>query len=196
MAQEAVNNLSFFRVPLHTKEGRSDNQPLNPKIFYEALKTSIETRLLDDKDVELAATLEVMDTKTWPTKLPITFGENEMRKLASRFKLNEKQLITGLREYIYSRELPESLNPVKQSIDSIALSSSECAALRSSLNIRTVSGLMFLKINGPPLRLFDPEKYVNSWLVSGHHSALAVKSKERSREGKYEENMMKFWSIF
>ena len=86
MAQEAVNNLSFFRVPLHTKEGRSDNQPLNPKIFYEALKTSIETRLLDDKDVELAATLEVMDTKTWPTKLPITFGENEMRKLASRFK--------------------------------------------------------------------------------------------------------------
>ena len=207
MAQEAVNNLSFFRVPLHTKEGRSDNQPLNPKIFYEALKTSIETRLLDDKDVELAATLEVMDIKTWPTKLPITFGENEMRKLASRFKLNKKQLITGLREYIYSRELPESLNPVKQSIDSVAISSSECergffqlnliiTPLRSSLNIRTVSGLMFLKINGPPLRLFDPEKYVNSWLVSGHHSALAVKSKERSREGKFEENMMKFWSIF
>lgn len=207
MAQEAVNNLSFFGVPLHTKEGRSDNQPLNPKIFYEALKTSIETRLLDDKDVELATTLEVMDTKTWPTKLPITFGENEMRKLASRFKLNERQLITGLREYIYSRELPESLNPVKQSIDSVAISSSECergfsqmnliiTPLRSSLNIRTVSGLMFLKINGPPLRLFDPEKYVNSWLVSGHHSALAVKSKERSKEGKYEENMMKFWSIF
>ncbi|KAI4468043.1 e3 sumo-protein ligase [Holotrichia oblita] len=185
MAQEAVNNLSFFGVPLHTEEGRTNNQPLNPKIFYEALKTSIATRLLDDKDVELAETLKVMDTKTWPTKVPVNFGENEMRKLASRFKLNERQLITGLREHLYSRALPGSLNPLKQSINSIAISSSECergfsqmnliiTPLRSSLNI-TVSGLLFLKINGPPLRLFDPEKYVNSRLVSGHHSALAVK---------------------
>lgn len=207
MAQEAVNNLSFFGVPLHEKEGRKDNQPLNSEKFYEALKKFIETRLLSGKDFELADTIKVMDEKNWPQNVPITFGENEMRKLASKFKLNERQLITGFREYLHSRVFPESLTPLKQSINSIAISSSECergfsqmnliiTPLRSSLNIATVSGLLFVKINGPPLRLFNPAKYVDSWLVSGHHSALAVKSKERSRDKKYDENMLKFWTIF
>lgn len=207
MAQEAVNNLSFFGVPLHTKEGRISNQPLDLQVFYQALKTSIETRLLHEKDVELAETFKVMETRNWPKEVPITFGEEEMRTLALKFKMNERQLITGFREYIYTKTIPDSLIPLKRSIDSIAISSSECergfsqmnliiTPLRSSLNISTVSGLLFIKINGPPLRLFNPEKYVDSWLISGHHSALAVQSKERSREDKHDEDMLKFWTIF
>lgn len=207
MALESVNNLSFFGVPLHKRESRKDNMPLNSEQFYETLKNSIETRLLSEKDFELADTIKILDQTNWPKDVPVTFGENEIRKLASKFKLNERHIITGFREYLYSRVFPENLLPLKQAINSIAISSSECergfsqmnliiTPLRSSLNISTVSSLLFLKINGPPLRLFNPDKYVDSWLLSGHHSALAVKSRERSRDKKYDENMLKFWSIF
>lgn len=210
MAEKAVENLSFFGTPLHKNESRTEkkfNQTLNSERFYEELKKSIETRLLSEKDLELADTIKVMDEKTWPQNVPITFGETEIRKLASQFKLNERQLITGYREYLYSKVIPESLIPLKESINSIAISSSECergfsqmnliiTPLRASLNISTVSSLLFLKINGPPLRLFVPGKYVDSWLASGHHSASAAKSKERSREIQYNEDQMKFWTIF
>ncbi|KAG8309597.1 hypothetical protein J6590_081658 [Homalodisca vitripennis] len=76
MAQEAVDNLSFFSVPLQTKAGRVNDQPMNPEIFYGVLKTSIEARLLNEKDTKLAETFKVMDTRNWPEDIPTTFGEN------------------------------------------------------------------------------------------------------------------------
>lgn len=85
------------------------------------LELPIETRLLDEKDAKLAETFKVMDTRNWPQELSIMFVGNEMRILASRYKLNERQLITEFQEYICSRALPGSFTPLNQLIISVAI---------------------------------------------------------------------------
>jgi len=42
-----------------------------------------------------------------------------------------------------------------------------------SLHVETVSTLMFLALNGPPLEKFDPLPQVRSWLEKGHGKSTA-----------------------
>nr|CAD7424059.1 unnamed protein product [Timema monikensis] len=44
MALEAEQNFNFVGVPLHKREGRKSNDPLDPEKFYEALEQSIEKK--------------------------------------------------------------------------------------------------------------------------------------------------------
>jgi len=44
---------------------------------------------------------------------------------------------------------------------------------RNSLHVETVSTLMFLALNGPPLEKFDPLPHVRSWLEKGHRKSTA-----------------------
>jgi len=44
---------------------------------------------------------------------------------------------------------------------------------RNSLYVETVSTLMFLALNGPPLEKFDPLPHVHSWLERGHRKSTA-----------------------
>ena len=43
--------------------------------------------------------------------------------------------------------------------------------LRCSLHMVTVSSLMFIQLNGPPLTKFNPTPYAKSWLVK-HRGAM------------------------
>ena len=79
-----------------------------------------------------------------------------------------------MREYVEDPSVePEDLRPMTLCIRSILCSSSECERafsvmnniqtdVRNSLLIATVGSLMFIKINGPPLALFDCKPYVKS----------------------------------
>jgi hypothetical protein len=51
---------------------------------------------------------------------------------------------------------------------------------RSSLLTKTTSAVMFIKIVEPPLSQFDPTKFVESWLLLGHHSPIDTKRKARN----------------
>ena len=53
---------------------------------------------------------------------------------------------------------------------------------RASLLTRTVSALLYIRLVGPPLRRFDPTRYVDSWILSGRRSAVTTNSKKRSRD--------------
>jgi hypothetical protein len=54
---------------------------------------------------------------------------------------------------------------------------------------------MFIKIVGPPLIQFDPTKFVESWLLLEHHSAIDTNSKERNRDIEPPEGMTQIWSL-
>jgi hypothetical protein len=54
---------------------------------------------------------------------------------------------------------------------------------------------MLIKIVGPPLSQFDPTKFVGSWLLFGHHSAIDTKSKERNRDIEPPEGVTQIWSL-
>ena len=43
---------------------------------------------------------------------------------------------------------------------------------RNRLIVTSVNDLLMIGINGPPLALWNAEKYVISWLKSGRHGAL------------------------
>jgi hypothetical protein len=65
---------------------------------------------------------------------------------------------------------------------------------RSSFLVKTVASLLFIIIVGPQLTLFDPTKYVKTWLLQGHHSALDTKSKIRKRTEEVGD-MSKVWKL-
>ncbi|XP_066475289.1 E3 SUMO-protein ligase KIAA1586-like [Tiliqua scincoides] len=206
-AVAAVHDLHFHGVLLHAKDLRKD-PPIDPNTFYTKLKESIEKRLLDSKDDELAYWSRVLDQKHWPEDVntQLTFGEVEIRNLSIRLQLNEREMIRGFREYILEKTYPEKLLHLIRTLNTIPISSSECergfsqmnlivTPTRASLKTKTISALLFIKLVGPPLRLFDPSKYVDLWLLRGRHSAIDTNSKERSREDLLDENWTKLWNL-
>ena len=186
-AVAAVRDLRFRGVSLHEKDSRKD-LPIDPSTFYTKLKESIEKRLLDSKDKELAYWSRPLDQKHWPEDVntQLTFGELEITNLSIRLQLNEREMIRGFRAYILEKKYPEKLLPLIQTLNTIPISSSECergfsqmnliaTTTRASLKTKTISALLFIKIVGPPLILFDPSKYVELWLLRGRHSAITAR---------------------
>ncbi len=53
--------------------------------------------------------------------------------------------------------------------------------LRSRLTVENMSALSFIKINGPPIDLFDPGKYIKMWLRT-HNNAESAKNSGRETE--------------
>lgn len=204
-AAAASEKLSFQGISLYRKEAKND-PPISPDVFYEKLKSSIESRLLTENDSVFANCTRVLDSKHWPDNVEkkLTFGEDEIRNMSIRFQLNERKMIHAFREYLIEKTLPDDLRPLINAIESIPISSSECergfsqmnlivTPNRASLLTTTISGLLFIRVNGPPLRCFDPSKYVDSWLLRGRHAATDVRSKERSREEAHDKNAEIIW---
>jgi hypothetical protein len=115
----------------------------------------------------------------------VTCGEAEIRKLSQIFRLSEREMISGFREFLEEKKIPDKLFPFKYALDSFVISSSECKRGFSQINLivmpsrasLTTSALLFIKIIGPPLMQFYPTKYVKSWPLGGHHSAVDSKSR-------------------
>ena len=115
-------------------------------------------------------------------------------------------MIRGFREYILEKTYLEKLLPLIQTLNTIPISSSEyergfsqmnliATPTKASLKTKTISALLFIKIVGPPLILFDPSKYVELWLLRGRHSAIDTNSKERIRKDLSDENWKKLWNL-
>ena len=204
-AVAAVRDLRFGGVLLYEKNSRKD-PPIDPNHFYAKLKESIKKRLLDSQDEQFANWSRVLDQKYWPedNDNQLTFGETEIRNLSVKLQLNEREMIRGFREYILEKTYPEKLMPLIRTLHTIPISSSECergflqmnliaTPTRASLITKTISALLFVKLVGPPLKFFDPSKYVDRWLLKGRHSAIDTNSKKRSREDVTDENWTKLW---
>jgi hypothetical protein len=58
------------------------------------LKESIESRLTESKNADLAASAQVLDRKHWHEDInsQLIFGENEVRKLLTGLQLNERDV--------------------------------------------------------------------------------------------------------
>lgn len=205
---ESEKNLKFQGIELHKNEKHSP--AISTSAFYASLKETVGKRLLAGVDADLPERAKVLDSKFWPqnTEKQLTFGETEIRNLAQRFRLNERETVRGFREYLLDRnEVPDKLFPLKNTLATIAISSSECergfsqmnlivTSSRSSLLIRTTSALMFIRMVGPPLTQFNPSKYLDSWLLQGRHSAVDTKSRKRSRQDEdSSEDMLKVWKL-
>lgn len=66
---------------------------------------------------------------------------------------------------------------------------------RCSLLVKTVCDLLFVRLNGPPITDYKPERHVKSWLSKGRHSAVDTQSKERCRK-QYDKDSYVLWKCF
>jgi hypothetical protein len=150
----------------------------------------------------------VLDLKQWPEEIQnhLTFRETEIRNLSTRLRLNEREMIQGFREYLEEKRILDKLFKLIHNLDMIPIYSSECergfsqmnfivTPFTSSLLTKTTSVVMFIKIVGLSLSQFNPTKFVESWLLLGHHSAIDTKSKGKNRGIEPHEGMTQIWSL-
>lgn len=109
------------------------------------------------------------------------FGEREVESLCKHFQIvSPRVVLHAYREYKESngQQISNELNNLFK-CNAIPISSAECeqgfsrmnlmcTSSRTSLNIKTISTLLFLCLVGPPLCKFKLETYVKSWIAKGH----------------------------
>ena len=147
--------------------------------------------------------LQVLIPDYWPAEFDILFGDDLIRNMCNRFRLLdlEKAIINGFREFKESEGsvVPESLQPLLKSSDTLTVSTAECERAFSSMNdtltdsrnklsIKRLSALMFVQIVGPPLPAFKPMQYVRSWILAGRRCAdyHACKKRKPNNQNDYE----------
>jgi hypothetical protein len=219
-AKIAIDDLMFQDVKLCV---RSKIPSIPEKQFYRSLANNLTSRLLSSSNASenfntIMKDIKVIHPMYWPKDLSITYGECEIQRICNRFKISSSQgIIRDFRHFkqglkpMFSGEKPTILEQPPSfkkliSIINIAVSSAECergfsamnlimSPLRSSLNISTVCDLLRIRLLGPPVDRYNPERHVKTWLAKGHHSALDTKSKQR-RQKTYNEDSIALWELF
>ncbi|XP_015284597.1 PREDICTED: uncharacterized protein KIAA1586-like [Gekko japonicus] len=193
-ALEATAKLQFKGVRLHTRN-RIHVPAIYPVAFYEQLQKSLQKRLLSREDIDFLRCERVLESKNWPASSSdrILYGEAEISSLARRFQLSEREAIRAFREHLkYREEMPKELSLIRRILNTVAISSSECerglsqmnlivTPERASLKVKTITSLLFIRLVGPPLSVFDPTKFVKTWLLQGRRSAVDTQSKARKK---------------
>jgi hypothetical protein len=153
--------------------------------FFQALHDNIIQRFPLTKFLAAAA---VLNKATWPSD-PLQralFGEAEIVYICKEFQLPSSEIAEILMAYSLfklGQAMSDKLTKFVQLLKVLPVSTAACergfsqlnlhhTSLRNRLEVETVSHLMMVSINGPPLSAWLPRKYVISWLKSGRHGAL------------------------
>lgn len=175
--------------------------------FIQALLDSMDQRMFTDS--ELVESLRILDHATWPadfSEVP-SFADEAVRKLNDSLEIRDMQLHRKFREYVSSGGKKKEL--IKELLDAVAIiptNSAECergfhsmnllmTSLRTSLQIPTLSNQLFLYTTGPPLRLFKPQVYVESWIKKGRNTATETSSMMKRPEDFTSQYLYPVWSL-
>ena len=110
--------------------------------------------------------------------------------MCKRFELPQAQIINSFRDFVDNigrREPADHLKPLVNCTQVIPCSTAECergfshmniivSDTRSNLTIPHVSSLMFIKLHGPPISMWKPMFYAQTWLRN-HRSATDTKTR-------------------
>lgn len=180
--QVAINRLVFLEELSKSMESRLFGSGLDPTPDEMPLSTW-ETVILSD--------LNVLVREEWPKPLPTRFGEEEIRRLCLRFRLDALDIIPAFREFVESGGTSSSpaLNKLQGLVLTFLISTAECERglshmnlictdLRTSLLVENLCSLLFIGINGPSILEFNADLYAKLWL-SSHRSAQDTRSRRR-----------------
>lgn len=160
---------------------------------------------------ELLDELNILDSSTWPDKLDATFGSSSVKAMCRRFGFDEikMDILDGYRDYVDcgGRRAPSKLRPLLDCVKTLPCSTAECergfsamnlivTPSRTSLLLSHVSSLMFIRLNGPPLKQWNPQPYVKTWLLH-HRSAIDTQARQVTRNSSDQElNRNELWTLF
>ena len=168
-----------------------------------------ELKLREDYN-ELIEDLSILEADSWTgdASEDVHFGEEQIKRLCSRFSLDKRAAMNGFRDFVDSagQNSPEMLKPLLICARTLPCSTAECerafstmnvimSPSRNSLLVANVSSLLFIKINGPPLNKFILSRYVKKWLRC-HVSAMDKRARRpmehREQNDSAQENM---WAL-
>jgi hypothetical protein len=196
-AQSAAVALKFGSTKLTANK---KHVPIHTNQFLTSLANNLRERMFTttaaDADAgksnytTLVAQLAVLDPNYWPNEMHTNYGEDEVRKLCSRFTLPYADMRDAFCDFKDKAgvKVPTALQPLINCATVIPISTSECergfshmnlimGPERSMLLIQHVSALMFIKLNGPPVVQWNPDCYVKSWLKHCHRSATDTRTR-------------------
>lgn len=212
---QAEREKAFHGVLLHTNR---KIVKISPAQFFRSMADNLSSRMAaptsahvsqrgTQEECKIMTDMRVLQPDTWPVEMDIQHGDAEIGRLSEVFRVNKRESIQGFREYKENRAsmTPKALMPLLKATKTIAVSTNECerafssmndilTAKRNALAIDRVSNLLFIKVNGPPLAQFNPEKYVQSWLAHGRRSAdeTACEAPHPPKD----DDPKQFWSLF
>ena len=145
-------------------------------VSYNLNSTEIDRSANKAEYEVLLENFSVLEKSYWPFDTSTDYGTKEIEYLFKRFDLDLTTNLSLFRSYLDcdGKIIPAGLVPLINLLKIIPISTSEdergfsamnliCTDLRSSLTVENMSALVFIKINGPPINLFDSEKYVQIW---------------------------------
>lgn len=139
--------------------------------------------------------LAVLNPDNWPAEMKVDYGEEEIRLLCRRFRLHYVTARDAFSDFKDSggRRMPLDLHLLMNAVHTIPVSTAECergfssmnvilGELRAKLLIEHVSALLFVKLHGPPLKQWQPLRYVKTWLLK-HRSANDTRTRISTSTG-------------
>ena len=145
---------------------------------------SIRGRFPDHGD-SLLQFLKVLESDNWPvSEERVLFGDSEVLRMAKKLGLNGRNVVEKFRDFkeTNGKKLKPELRLLLAAAETYPATTAECergfsfmnkmaTKKRNSLQMKKISDLMFIKLNGPPLEIFDPAPFVDEWLRTGHRLA-------------------------
>lgn len=214
LSQEAVKENMFKGVELHA--GKVSDKKLSKNVFFLSLARNVQSRMLSTERREVGSTrydtlieeFKVLCRQYWPDSPEAFYGETEVESLCTCFGIDcVHPTVRAFRCFIDSngKDVQKEMSELLAAVDTMAISSAECkrgfsqinlvcTATRASLNVSTISSLLFINLVGPPLAKFNPVPYVKSWIAKSHRSATNTQSKVRSCQNDTE-GMDVLWAL-
>lgn len=155
--------------------------------FFQSLYDNFEQRFPSDDFLQAASCLNPVMWPKDPLKRAL-HGDKSVAQLCKCFGIPSDEAAVVLCEYVAFKQssgavVGRSLQQLIQLLEVLPISSAECERGFSQMNLIHTSGrnrllvtsvndLLMVGVNGPSLEVWNADKYVISWLKSGHHGAL------------------------
>ena len=135
--------------------------------FLTAIVDNLKARLSDGNS-DLVSHLQVLDPALWPNDdSRLLYGEQSVVTLAKRLKLESRPTVEQFRKLKDGKQPESAIKKLMTAAATYPGTSAECERgfstmndiawdKRNALHVQTVSDLMFLALNGPPLEKFEP----------------------------------------
>jgi len=213
--ENAIKHMKYGAVVLTDNR---KHKPLDHAQFLTSMVNNMQTRLFcqtpvlqglstaTPKSSTVLSELAVLEVDNWPIEIPPGYGRQEIKSLCARFQLPQSRTVIAFEDYKENggKRVQVDLTQLLTCAQVIACSSAECergfsamnsilTERRSRLLINRVSDLMFIKMHGPPVNDWKPERYVKTWLRC-HRSAVDTQTKiAKAGQGQRENNG--FWKF-
>ncbi|KAK5885929.1 hypothetical protein CesoFtcFv8_017017 [Champsocephalus esox] len=183
-AEERITQGLFKGVELVESSGK-----IKRGQFYQSVIDNLKKRMPESDLVNMLKPLK----RFWPQdrNALILYGEKEIRALAKALCESASEAVQELRDWKLQDPAPGKTLE-KLSGRTYLPTSSECERGFSAVNdtdsktcnrLReaSISSLLFVDLNGPPLERFNPTLFITSWLKSGHRLSTSWASGPRAK---------------